>query len=231
MQHQRRLSVVAACVLVACGGGDTSVTPAGPPVVSAISPLAGIGSTTLTITGTNFGPGAVVRIGGEVARVTSATATSLLVDLCNANGTDCEPRGGAVGGGALPVTVTVSGQAASAPASYFLYTSASFLVGDWETELPASSAGIVMRISGSGTTAVITKVPATELGFAVGDTVNRDLTRSAPYRWLGRGLLINAATQARVFADVSITPDGADAMLVSFGSGTSSRRKRLNPSR
>ena len=216
--------------LVACGGGEPSVAPAGLPVVTAIAPLTGLGSTSLTISGTNLA-GAIVRIGGEVARVTAASATTLQVDLCNASGADCEPRGSAAGGGALPVTVSASGQSATAPNTYLLHTSATFLGGEWETEPPSTGAGIVTRINAGGSVAVVTRVPASELLFTVGDTVNRALAKTAAYRWSGRGLIVNQATLARVLVDVTVTADGPDALIVSFASGGTTRRKRLSSAR
>ncbi len=70
------LPCLALAVLAACGGNPTGPTPTGPtPSVTGVSPSTGttLGGTSVTISGSNFGAGAVVAIGG-----TPATAITVL---------------------------------------------------------------------------------------------------------------------------------------------------------
>lgn len=61
------------------GDGLTSCASLPAPTVSAFSPATGppAGGTSFTVTGTNFGTGATVKIGGAAATVTNVTATSI----------------------------------------------------------------------------------------------------------------------------------------------------------
>ena len=194
-----------------------------------MSPASGIATTRVTLTGTNFTSAAQVRIGGEPARIISASPTSLVVDLCEPPFTDCEPKGALAAGGKFGISVTVGAQSATAPTDYYLYTSATFLAGDWRTTVPETAAGIVSRIDAAGF-GVLQVVPAGAGAFAVGDTVNRAIARTAAYRWAGQGLIINPATGQRIYDSVIITAVSADIIDIVFtlGGGVS-RRIRLNP--
>ncbi|HUX33533.1 MAG TPA: IPT/TIG domain-containing protein [Gemmatimonadaceae bacterium] len=76
------------------------------PVIAAITPSHGptTGGTSVTISGTNFGASPTVRFGAQIAPVTSATATSIVVTSPPGEGT-------------VPVVVT-AGSAQSAPVSF-----------------------------------------------------------------------------------------------------------------
>jgi IPT/TIG domain len=220
----------------ACGGGSDPIAPpvepppAGPPTISAISPASGIATTRLTLTGTNFTSAADVRIGTVKANIISASATSLIVDLCDPPFTDCEPKGAIAAGGKFGVTVSVGAQSATAPKDYHLYTSATFLAGEWRTTQPLAAAGIISKFDAAGRFGVLQIVPPGTGAFVVGDTVNRAITRTAAYRWTGQGLLINNATGERLYDTVSITVVDPDLLEIQFAiGGTPSRRARVNP--
>ena len=55
--------------------------PPGPPSISGFSPTTGAPGTSVTITGTDFGAGATVKVGGVVAAVTSASSTQLVITI------------------------------------------------------------------------------------------------------------------------------------------------------
>lgn len=228
-----RFTALLSVVLTGCGGSDPIAPPppaAGPPTISAISPASGLATTPLTLTGTNFTSAADVRIGTVKAHIISASATSLVVDLCDPPFTDCEPKGAIAAGGKFGVTVAVGSQSATAPKEYHVYTSATFLTGDWRTTLPASSAGIISQIDPTSRVSVLAVVPPGTGAFVVGDTVNRAITRAGVYRWDGEGLLINSASGARVYTAVRITASDPNAFDIQFtlGGGVS-RRERVNP--
>jgi hypothetical protein len=111
----RRLAL--ACVVAASagvgsscgGGGGTTVTPTPTPVtptVTAISPSSGanLGSTAVTITGTNFAAGATVTIGGSAATNVVVAGATTLSAVTSAHGT-----------GTADVVVTVNGASGSLP--------------------------------------------------------------------------------------------------------------------
>ena len=235
-QSSGRMAVLSVTLVsaTACGGsgGDGPVSPAepsGPISVSANSPAVGIGATVFTISGENFRSGTTVRIGGELAHVVSRTATSLRVDLC-ATPQNCEPAGALAAGGLFNVVVTDGTQSVTAPNRHFIYTSATFLAGEWRTEEPVAAAGYISRIDAAATAAVLTAVTAPP--FAVGDTINRELSLSRPYQWSGVGLQINQATTERRYVPVTIQALSADSLLVMFSNPAgSSLRRRINPVR
>jgi hypothetical protein len=225
------LTLCCAALPAACGGDTATPTepvtpPLGPPVVTAISPASGIGSGILFINGSNFGAASVVKVGGQIARVAARTATTLSVDLCNATHTDCEPAGALGAGGYFDVTVTNGATTATAPTKYFVYSSATYLAGDWETTLPTASAGIVSRFDPAANVVVLQAVPGGAGGFTVGDTVNRNVTRTTPYSWSAQGLLINPITSERLYTPVTIEATNVDELTLRFTLGGTSQRKR-----
>ena len=239
MRNARRfpLPLALSFALVACAGGGSDPIappveppPAGPPTISAIAPSSGLATTRLTLTGTNLTSAADVRIGTVKAHIISASATSLIVDLCDPPFTDCEPKGAIAAGGKFGVTVSVGSQSATAPKEYHLYTSATYLAGEWRTTQPQAAAGIISKFDAGGQFGVLQVVPPGTGAFVVGDTVNRAMTRTAAYRWTGQGLLVNIATGERFYDAVSISAIDPDLLEIQFAiGGTTSRRARVNP--
>ena len=111
------------------------------------------------------------------------------------------------------MTVTQGSDLVTATQRYFVYTSATFLAGDWRTATPANAVGIVTRIDSVATNA---RIVQGLFPFSVGDTVNRGLTRAGPYRWDAEGLLINEASGARRYTGVTIAAIAADSISIDF---------------
>jgi IPT/TIG domain len=115
-QRNTRLSIVAAVMLIAvvnasCGGGGSSPIQPSPtvPTVSGVTPNSGttLGGTTITVTGTNFGEGATVAVGGAAATnvvVTSPTSLTAVTAQRSA--------------GNVEVTVTLNGRSGSLPGAF-----------------------------------------------------------------------------------------------------------------
>src|ERR1700681_4243163 len=101
-----RLSVVSLVlfmVAIACKKSIPAIPI--PPKITAINPTSGIAGVQVTITGTNFNTNPTdntVKFNGVVAAVTSATATSLVVNA---------PAAGSTG----PISVTTADGAAAGP--------------------------------------------------------------------------------------------------------------------
>jgi hypothetical protein len=97
----------------ACGSGSPA-GPTGPaPIVSSVGPSSGstLGGTTITITGSNFAPGAAVTIGGLAATSVSVAGPTSLTAVT-------PPRGA----GPADVTVTVGGRAGTLPGGFTYVT-------------------------------------------------------------------------------------------------------------
>lgn len=108
------LTLAVALASVSCGGSPTTPTPPTPPVTPAptltgVTPTTGStnGGTAITLTGTNFGAGATVTIGGAAATSVSVDSTTSIRAVTPARAA-----------GAADIVVSVGTQSATLPGAF-----------------------------------------------------------------------------------------------------------------
>lgn len=171
-----------------CGGSSTPTSPsaasAPTPVVSAISPSAGVigGGTAVTITGTDFQPGAVVTIGGTATGVSVVSSTSI---------TATTPANTP---GAVDVVVTNPGNRSGRLSAAFTYACLAAPTG-LLTTYTTSGGSLILFVLWDAVPNATSYV--FEMGTAPGTTsFTRDVLPSST---AGPGILVGAGTNAFTF--------------------------------
>jgi hypothetical protein len=209
-----------------------------PPTVSSVSPNSGpaAGGTPVTITGTNFAPGATVTFGGAAAtNVVVVSATQI---------TATTPAGGA---GAVTVTVTVSGQSGSLT-NGFTYTGAPAIafvqVAAATPQSPQSTVSVtypaaqtlgdlnIVVVGWSDTTSSVTGVTDSQgnsYSLAIGPTRGTTHSQSLYYASnikAGSNTVKVTFNQAATFPDIRVLEytgvNTLDVTAAATGSGTTS---------
>ena len=177
-------------VLTAACGEDPVAPPPPAPTLSSVAPAQGplAGGTAITLTGTNFRPGATVSVGANAATAVVVVNTTTITGV-----TPAGPAGPTV------VSVTTTGGTASLPAAFTYIPPAPTLTSVAPTEGPVAG-GTVITLTGTNFTAGATVTVGGNPATAVVVNSSTSITGTTPAGPAGP-------------ADVSVTTAGGTASL------------------
>lgn len=187
------------------------------PSITSFNPVSGIAGTPVTIKGLNFDKQAannVVKVNGTVAIVSSATETTLEINI---------PEGATTG----RMTVTTNGQTATSATDFIIYTKLELT----SFEPKEGKAGTAIHITGAGFSSVTSSniVKIGGISATVVEATATTLTVEAPHSGVSGTIELKANTQSLTSPDsfeylpeiesISSTETHANGRLTIKGSG------------